>query len=466
VVTGFTSPVVLSPQQNLPLQVTFTGTMPQYFANVLTLTYDVLPGNGVSLSATAVPATSMVVSTFPTLPSGVVEYPYLATLQATSGTPPYTWSVVAGSSLPDGLSLSSSGTITGTLASSVGVGSYSFQVSATDSSSPAQNASAPLTLPVAAPTSSNCNNIVFDIAKTTNPLIDLPDLGTGTYFGYEGGLYPNGSNQRPAVQDAAGQAIANAIQPLDADGNPDPKGKYALLSVGMSASADAFNLFQSYAAADSATNPHLAFVLGAQPRAEADQFANPESGTWTAIFESFLPQAGVTANQVVAAWIADVDSDPTGKFPDDMATLQSELESIVQNLHMYFPNLQLAYFDTRIYAGYSVGIKAVKPQDPEPYGYESGFATKWAIQDQLNGNADLNYNPLVGPVMAPWMSWSSYDWANGLLARQDGLVWACPDLKWDGTHPSDPIGRQKEANLILNFFRTDDTTAPWYLAPQ
>src|SRR5689334_4342766 len=49
------------------------------------------------------------------LPAAQVNLPYNATLNATGGTPPYTWSIVAGAgALPPGLSLSPSGTISGT----------------------------------------------------------------------------------------------------------------------------------------------------------------------------------------------------------------------------------------------------------------------------------------------------------------------------------------------------------------
>jgi hypothetical protein len=62
------------------------------------------------------------------------------------------------------------------------------------------------------------------------------------------------------------------------------------------------------------------------------------------------------------------------------------------------------------------------------------------------------------------MSWGAYPWANGLLARQDGPYWSCPDIKYDGFHPSELYGREKETNLMLNFFKSDDTTTPWFLA--
>lgn len=64
------------------------------------------------------------------LPGGTVGSAYSATVSATGGTPPYTWSVSSGS-LPSGLSLnSSSGTITGTPSSA---NTFNFTIKVTDS---------------------------------------------------------------------------------------------------------------------------------------------------------------------------------------------------------------------------------------------------------------------------------------------------------------------------------------------
>jgi uncharacterized membrane protein len=63
------------------------------------------------------------------LPSGTVGTAYSQTLAATGGTPPYTWQTGSGS-LPGGLTLSSSGTISGTPNSA---GSFTFQVGVSDS---------------------------------------------------------------------------------------------------------------------------------------------------------------------------------------------------------------------------------------------------------------------------------------------------------------------------------------------
>jgi hypothetical protein len=205
----------------------------------------------------------------------------------------------------------------------------------------------------------------------------------------------------------------------------------------------------------------LVIVNGAQDALVAKDWADVTMGAWSTLSNVILPQAGVTANQVVAAWIKAFDV-PSGTFPADEAATQADLESIAQNLHTLFPNIKLAYYASRIYGGYANGTGS--GQEGEPNSYQTSFPIKWAIQDQLNGLAALNFDPTKGAVRAPWLSWEAYDWANGMLARSDGLVWTCQDLL-DGVHPSAPMGREKDANLFLSFLKTDDSTRPWFLNP-
>jgi len=460
-VQGFTNPATISPAGSLPLTVTYSASTVGTSYNAMVLSYDVLPPNAVALTGTATPAASFVITNFPTLPPATVSSAYLASLTAAAGTLPYSWSLPSGSSLPTGLSLSNTGTISGNLDPGVGVGTYTFQVAATDSSTPPLVVTASLTLPVGPVTGANCSNISWNVAGTSTPMVALTDLGFANYLGSEGGLYPDGSNTRPLDNDAAGLAIANSIQPLDANGNPDPNGKYGLISIGESNTSNTYAQFTINANADPSKNSHLVIVKGAQPTAPAAKFADPNNGVWNAIFQFFLPQVGLTPNQVVAAWVQAVNAFPTGKFPADMMQEQSQLESIAQNLHTKFPNLKLAYFTSKFYDGYDNGLP--HPRYPEPYAYETGFAVKWSIEDQINGDPALNYDSAAGTVMAPWMTWGPYEWSNGLLGRSDGLLWTCQDMTSDGVHPSRPGGWEKDANIILNFFKTDRTATSWFL---
>jgi hypothetical protein len=73
-----------------------------------------------------------VISTI-TLPSGAIAVPYSATLAASGGTSPYTWTIASGSNpVPPGLALSAGGTISGTPTAS---GNFGFTVVVTDSAS-------------------------------------------------------------------------------------------------------------------------------------------------------------------------------------------------------------------------------------------------------------------------------------------------------------------------------------------
>ncbi|HYM78861.1 MAG TPA: choice-of-anchor D domain-containing protein [Candidatus Dormibacteraeota bacterium] len=459
---AITVPFTIPAGSSLPVSVFYTPGQVTSETGAIDFTYTSIPDNGSSLTGNGIAATALTVSTQPILPQATQSAAYQATLTAGGGTGPYTWALGNGSTLPLGLTLSTNGVISGTLDPSVKAGTYSFTVQVTDSATSA-TAISTLTLTVLANLGDNCADLSFNVPNSTTPIVALTDLGTGTYQGSAGGLYPNGSNVRPSSHDADGLALALGIQPLDANGNYSPTGKYVLLAVGESTAQNEFNRFLPIANADPAKNPSLVMVNGAQGGATPQNFTSPTSAYWATTLNNYLPQNGVTPNQVVVVWMEDTDGIATGSFPSDITTMQSEYETMMQTMHTLFPNLKLVYFSSRVYGGYSNGVG--KPDNPEPYAFEVGYAVKWAIQDQLNGNANLNYNPLLGPVVAPWMSWGPYYWSNGMLGRSDGLEWDCADFSADGTHPSSAYGQLKVSTALLNFLKTDDTTIPWYLAP-
>lgn len=93
-------------------------------------------------------STSALAVTSSTVPAAKAQAAYSATLTASGGTAPYTWSMTSGT-LPTGLTFAASGTISGMPTQA---GSSSFTVQVTDSSSPAKTASQPLSMTVSAAT--------------------------------------------------------------------------------------------------------------------------------------------------------------------------------------------------------------------------------------------------------------------------------------------------------------------------
>lgn len=462
--TGFTGSVPIAPKKSFSFQLTFTPSQLLTYENAISLVYDIVPAQTISVSGTGIQPSSLAVSSFPTLPTGSKGFSYLANLMAAGGTPPYTWSLLSGA-LPNGLTMSQSGALTGPL-NVTSLGNYSFTVQVADSNVPQLTATAVLTLPVTT-SASVCNNTTWDQAGTSNPEVDLPDLGTGSYMGTEGGLYPGGTNVRPPDHEADGLALAQGIVPLDGNGNYDPNGKYVLLSIGVSISRTLFTQFQLTEQVDPTLNPNLVIVNGAIDGTDSPNYASFTDGSWQTILNFYLPYQNVTANQVVAVWLNDPHSQPKGTYPLDMSEQETDVISALQNMQIYFPNLKMAYIESMHYGGYATNNPEILP---EPYAYETGFAMQSVIADQINGAANLNYNPNNGPVMAPWISWGTYDWANGMLAdgaalaAATGLEWSCSDLGPDGVHAS-TVGKYKDAALLTTFMKSDETVEPWFLAP-
>jgi hypothetical protein len=94
-----------------------------------------------SVSVTVTPPPSVSTSS---LPAGTVATPYSQTLQASGGAGSLTWSLASGT-LPNGLSLSAGGVISGT---PTATGTSNFTVQVTDSGSPALSATKQLTITV------------------------------------------------------------------------------------------------------------------------------------------------------------------------------------------------------------------------------------------------------------------------------------------------------------------------------
>jgi uncharacterized protein (TIGR03437 family) len=293
-------------------------------------------------------------------------------------------------------------------------------------------------------------------ARTTTGFKPLNAPFFTSYHGFTGGLYPGNSNARPLSQESGGRTQAASVRARDAAGNPnDTNGRIVLLSIGMSNTTQEFSAFQSLAGRDPDKSPNVVLVDGAQGGWSADRIVADPTTYWNGV-EQRIVMSGVSDAQVQAAWVKLADATPTLTFPDDARKLQSETQQIIQMARSRFPNLRLVYLSSRIYAGY-----ADTNLNPEPYAYQGGFAMKWLIEAQINGSPDLDYTS----GKFPWLAWGPYLWADGTTPRPDGLSWTCADLQSDGTHPS-ATGQMKVARMLLDFFKSDTTARPWFVAGQ
>ena len=305
----------------------------------------------------------------------------------------------------------------------------------------------------------------------TSKLVPLTDLGLEKYQGFQGGLYPDGKNERPAAHEAAGLALAKSVQPRDADGKPSKDGKIVLLGIGFSNTVQGFNGFMQVAQDDKDINPNVVLVNGADGGMSANMVQNPDDNGrgakyWAAVDDK-LKAAGVTRGPGTGH-LDQGDQSRTrmrASFRNTFAICKSELTKIVQVLPERFPNAKLVYLSSRTYGGWAEAPpgRVGGPGNSEPYSYETGFAVKWLIEQQLKGDAELNYDRQTGASKAPWLSWGPYLWANGEIKRKDGFSFQTSDFTdRDQMHHS-PHGMTKMGRQLLQFFKTDATTRQWFL---
>ena len=123
---------------------------------------------GAANASTPPPSSTPLSITSPsTLPSGTASAAYSATLTATGGTTPYTWTINGCSGVCNsGISLSQGGVFSGTPASS---GTSTYSVGVTDSTGQTASASLSLTIAAATSSSSGANYYVSPSGSNSNP---------------------------------------------------------------------------------------------------------------------------------------------------------------------------------------------------------------------------------------------------------------------------------------------------------
>lgn len=287
---------------------------------------------------------------------------------------------------------------------------------------------------------------LVEAAQADTPgLVALTELGS-PYLGLgEPGLYPGGTNFPTGDHLTAGQALAAEVVPRDAAGAPAPDGWIGLVAVGMSNTNQEWARFERDAERAGRHRGRLVLVDAAQGGIDASIMQDPAAPYWS-FFDGRLAASGLNPNQVQAIWLKQsLPGIPSPVFPADADTLRAHLRTIVGLLGARCPQLRLVLMSSRTYGGWGA--------TGEPWAYQTAFAVKGVILDQINDVGGLG--------TGPWLGWGPYLWTNGATPRQDGFTWLVGDSEADHTHPS-PSGETKVSSLLRAFFATDGRTAGWF----
>ena len=185
-----------------------------------------------TVGTTAPPAAPTVTTT--TLPGGIVGHAYTATLAASGGTAPYTWTLSAGT-LPAGLQLSGAGTIAGTPTAAA---TASITVTVTDANAQTGSATLPLTvlkaLAVTTPALPNGQvGVAYSaaLAATGGTTPYTWKLAQGSALPAGLGLAPSGVVSGTPTATASGAMVTVTVTD---SGTPQPQSANATLTINVS----------------------------------------------------------------------------------------------------------------------------------------------------------------------------------------------------------------------------------------
>ena len=304
-------------------------------------------------------------------------------------------------------------------------------------------------------------NAQKDCTHDNTGLIPIPDLGLGSYRGFMGGLYPGGSNERPAEYLNACIEHVQNIKTLDSDGNFDEDGRIVMLGIGASNPGAEFNKFMEISSYFEPRNDKLTLVNGCVPSIGIQDMNYTAAEYWGNV-TTLLEDNGLSADQVQIIWIEEENTqvgDTT--FPWAAETLVTDFHFLLQAIKIMFPNTQICYVTARAYAGYAdpssedftSGLKF-------PRDYYNGWGLKWFIENVINHEIGYSYEGPLAEI--PLVTWGSYHWTDGSAERLDGLLLDCEeDVTEDGLHLSGS-GEIKMGEHMLDYFIADTTAKYWF----
>ncbi|MBG9375340.1 hypothetical protein I5907_03790 [Panacibacter sp. DH6] len=296
---------------------------------------------------------------------------------------------------------------------------------------------------------------VSNLEFTDTVKVPLTDLATGTYYGFTGGLYPDGENT-PSGQYATDlDSVSASVVPLDANGNYSPSGKIGFISIGASTCSIMMNNLRKKTKASPLTNP-LLLTANCTGGGESIQEINDTitNAYWNVAF-SKLAKNNLTAPQVQVVYLETDDSISVMSFPERPLNTRQVYTTTLQILLTKFPNLKVVYLLGRTTTFLGTGKKQ---QNREPGPYYNGWGCKFLIAGQINNEPELQYKGVERKV--PMVTWGWYQWSVGYQPRNDGFLWT-KELTRDGLHANDQGANILSANF-MNFLLNDPYASKWY----
>jgi hypothetical protein len=286
--------------------------------------------------------------------------------------------------------------------------------------------------------------------------IPLNDLGTGTFRGYVGGLYPGGANIASGSYAFDLDRACKLIVPLDTFGNPSSTGKIVFISLGGSTGGQNMTTLKTKTQGNPLTNPNLLLLNcdNGKTSATLNSQMNAVDPYWSHVAQILKGGAHSSFRQVQVIYLESDDSTQSNiAFPDRPLLVKQDLQQTFRVYKQKFPNLKIVYLEARTR---TFGKQQLSNREPSPYYL--GWACKWAIEDQINGVPGTEYKGKN--AVSPLITWAFYQWADSLPRKTDSFYWRFSETS-DGLHASATC-EDTLTTRFQNFLLRDKHARLWY----
>lgn len=286
--------------------------------------------------------------------------------------------------------------------------------------------------------------------------VPIDEIGTSTYNDSIGGLYPDGSNVASGTYADDLFSVSQSITPLDTFGNPSSLSSAKILFISMGGSTGGHNMKSliGKTKGNPLTNPKLKMLSCNNGKTEAslNSIRDPENMYWDHV-TLVIKNTKSSYRQVQVLYLETDDTSRIVSWPDRPNLVKESLEACLRVFKQKFPNLKVVYSLARTRTFH---VSALWNREPSPYYF--GWATKWAIQDQINGVPGTEYKG--DNAVAPLLAWGFYQWADSTPRTTDGFSWIESETA-DGLHATSE-GQDTLSGRFQNFLLTDKNASLWY----
>lgn len=297
-----------------------------------------------------------------------------------------------------------------------------------------------------------------DLVFTDTVKIPINDLGTGTFLGETGGLYPGGVNMPFGDYASDLLKFARSIKPRNEAGVVTSSGVVGFIAIGGSTAGKMMTALTNKTIGNPLTNASLKMMnaTNGEHSSSVNSLMNPNDSIWN-IIDQKLSRNNMAYAQVQVIYLETDDSSQTTGFPARPLILKQNYLAVMHMFKLKFPNIRLVYLLGRTTTFLNPDKLTIHNVEPNPY--YNGWACKWLIEDQMNGAPGTRYKGVKAEV--PLITWGWYEWAYGTSQpRLDGFTWEESDTV-DGLHGT-PAGEDTLSGYFQNFLLTDPYAKIWY----